>query len=241
MFLLTFTIERVAKVKFGAYSSDQILTIIRQRLMEHDFVLFDAAAIQMCAKKVAGGTGDIRLALDICRVAMDLVEFEQREKSSSPKTRQKRTVLGDITCMADYIDNISIPQPRVQIGHIIRAFNSINSGQTKLNADLLKSSSVHQKATLCLLVAMDANTKEVTVDSLFDEYTAVCMKHNMLDPLRRVEFQDVLGALETSGAISMQENRNKRSASLRVKPRLAKIDVMTAVAGVSLLSHFLMR
>ncbi len=54
-----------------------------------DYVPFiHPAAIQLCAKKVASQTGDIRKAFDICRRAVDLIETETKQKYQQQQQQQ---------------------------------------------------------------------------------------------------------------------------------------------------------
>ncbi len=60
---------------------DVVDTDAPAREKEKDYVPFmHPAAIQLCARKVASQTGDIRRAFDICRRAIDLAESETRRK-----------------------------------------------------------------------------------------------------------------------------------------------------------------
>ncbi|KAJ8907020.1 hypothetical protein NDN08_003503 [Rhodosorus marinus] len=64
---------------FRPYTSDAMEKIILQRI-EKD--VMDLPAIKLCAKKTAAVNGDVRLALDVCRAAIDSV----KNKPSRPKT-----------------------------------------------------------------------------------------------------------------------------------------------------------
>ncbi|KAJ1548327.1 Origin recognition complex, subunit 1 [Cladochytrium tenue] len=61
--------SRVGRVRvpFAAYSVPQLVRIVRARLEAADAAaLFDSDAVEFCARKVAGISGDARRALDIC-------------------------------------------------------------------------------------------------------------------------------------------------------------------------------
>ncbi|KAG0057208.1 AAA ATPase [Gryganskiella cystojenkinii] len=57
-------------------SSTTSVGLVRPRTVP----LMDARAIEMCARKVAAGSGDLRKALDICRQSLELVESEAKKK-----------------------------------------------------------------------------------------------------------------------------------------------------------------
>ncbi|GKV26191.1 hypothetical protein SLEP1_g35535 [Rubroshorea leprosula] len=73
-------------VTFRAYSKDQILRILRERLMALPYVVFQPQALELCARKVAAASGDMRKALSVCRSAVQMLEAEMRESSSSPNS-----------------------------------------------------------------------------------------------------------------------------------------------------------
>ena len=56
---------------FPPYTKDQIVTILQQRLQSScadSGTIVDPMAVQFCARKVAAVHGDMRKALDICRL-----------------------------------------------------------------------------------------------------------------------------------------------------------------------------
>ncbi|GLT81697.1 hypothetical protein SLE2022_001330 [Rubroshorea leprosula] len=57
-------------VTFRAYSKDQILRILRERLMALPYVVFQPQALKLCARKVAAASGAMRKALSVCRSAV---------------------------------------------------------------------------------------------------------------------------------------------------------------------------
>ncbi|KAI9887027.1 MAG: AAA ATPase [Watsoniomyces obsoletus] len=85
---------------FLPYAAAQINSVIttklRSLLSEEDrnttgdgYVPFiHPSAIQLCAKKVASQTGDIRKAFDICRRAVDLIESETKQKYHQQQQQQ---------------------------------------------------------------------------------------------------------------------------------------------------------
>ncbi|XVF19896.1 hypothetical protein REPUB_Repub11eG0151000 [Reevesia pubescens] len=54
-------------VTFRAYSKDQILTILQERLLALPYIVFQQQALELCARKVAAASGDMRKALCVCR------------------------------------------------------------------------------------------------------------------------------------------------------------------------------
>jgi origin recognition complex subunit 1 len=61
--------SRVGRIRiaFNAYSVQQLVTIIQSRLAGTDDRVMHHEAVEFCARKVAGMSGDARRAIDICR------------------------------------------------------------------------------------------------------------------------------------------------------------------------------
>ncbi|GLT48779.1 hypothetical protein SLA2020_223800 [Shorea laevis] len=78
-------------VTFRAYVKDQILRILQERLMALPYVVFQPQALELCARKVAAASGDMRKALSVCRSAVEMLEAELRELSSSPNSSTEAT------------------------------------------------------------------------------------------------------------------------------------------------------
>ncbi|KAI1300982.1 AAA ATPase [Mortierella claussenii] len=85
-------------LNFNPYGAAEIKAIIQDRLFSLEIgnscsrkidgpvdgprvaPLIQRAAIELCARKVAAATGDLRKALDICRHTMEMVEIETKKK-----------------------------------------------------------------------------------------------------------------------------------------------------------------
>ena len=62
----------LTRINFQPYTHQQLAEIIKSRLEGLD--LFDAKAIEFCARKVSAVSGDARRALDICRRAAEIAQ-----------------------------------------------------------------------------------------------------------------------------------------------------------------------
>ncbi|XP_068668798.1 cell division control protein 6 homolog B-like isoform X2 [Aristolochia californica] len=69
-------------ITFRAYSKEQILKILQQRLMAVSTDAFQPQALELCARRVAAASGDMRKALSVCRTAVELLEAELRSPAS---------------------------------------------------------------------------------------------------------------------------------------------------------------
>lgn len=229
---------------FLPYSAAQIANVITTRLRSllsdcdtdssGDYVPFvQPAAVQLCAKKVASQTGDLRKAFDLVKRAIDVIEQETQNKlekenvpespsksalaeninlSSPPKTpAPKRTLANAYTALT---------APRASIAHVARITAAVfGQGTTQR----LQGLNLQQKAALCALVALDRKRRSSeiyatpsrsrvnapTVRELFDAYCSLCRSDNVLHPLTATEFKDVVGSLETLGLVGEFQGRGR--------------------------------
>lgn len=168
---------------FLPYTAVQIKNIIVTRLKslmpagKESYVPFiHPAAIELCSRKVASQTGDLRKAFEICRRALDLIEAETRHKheeearekllQQSPSKRPLGESLNGgnggsgrsvVQIMANSLKAIT-PEtaPRASIGHLNKVTAAAFSNGT---TQRLKALNLQQKAALCSLVAYENRTR----------------------------------------------------------------------------------
>jgi cell division control protein 6 len=234
---------------FLPYTAPQITNVIAGS--SGDFVPFlQPAAIQLCAKKVASQTGDLRKAFELVRRAVDIVEQEVQQKqekedavadqspskmplvenmnlTSPPKTPtgQHRTTTPAHTVLT---------APRASIAHISRITSAALGQGTRQR---LQGLNLQQKAALCALVALDRKKRSgrmggmsptpsttrasaPTVKQLFDAYCALCRADNLLHPLTATEFKDVISSLETMGLVGEFQSRGSTVAAAGAGSRM---------------------
>ena len=113
--------------------------------------------------------------------------------------------------------------PRATIAHMARITSSVFNNGT---ASRLQTLNLQQKAVLCALSALERKKREMltstnvqatpskksniapTVKQLYEVYSGLCKKENLLHPLKSTEFRDVIGSLETQSLISAIEGKN---------------------------------
>ncbi|CAJ0764350.1 19959_t:CDS:2, partial [Entrophospora sp. SA101] len=165
------------QVSFTPYNDSQIMEIIKDRLLaaasaekENSIMmsekpisssLMQDKAIELCAKKVAACNGDLRLALNICMKAIELVEEELEEKETEEKKLEekekdrkksiKKTVLSDSENSLEQQQKISMPE--ITITHINQIINTdiIISPITNRLRSLNHAQSMALFAIVCLI------------------------------------------------------------------------------------------
>lgn len=171
---------------FLPYTAPQVKNVIITRLKsllptdtkQPDYVPFiHPAAIELCSRKVASQTGDLRKAFEICRRALDIIENETKGKfeleareemlqatpsrkplgetfnESSPSSRHRSVahiVAGSFKSLT------AETAPRASIAHLNRVTSAAFSNGT---TQRLKTLNLQQKAALCALVAFEKRNR----------------------------------------------------------------------------------
>ena len=213
---------------FLPYNSVQIASVITGRLMsllpdddannvDANFVPFvQPAAIQLCSKKVAAQTGDLRKAFELVKRAIDAVEMETRQRLETAENfpfveNMNLSTTRRQSSMATYTATTA---PRASIVHVAR-ITSMAFGQGTVQR--LQGLNLQQKAAICALITLDQkrrrsslssssptktkNQSPPTVKQVFDMYCTLCRNDNIIHPLTATEFRDVLSNLETMGLV----------------------------------------
>ena len=228
---------------FLPYNAASIANVITGRLrsllpvgLDSDpkFVPFlQPAAIQLCAKKVASQTGDLRKAFELIKRAIDAIEQETLQKLEKQATESEKLpvlaenknlsspIKGDPvarpTTMASYTP---VTAPRASIAHVARITTSAFGQGT---VQRLKGLNLQQKAAICSLISLERKRRETdvlstpsksrssapTIKQAFDTYCKLCRNDNILHPLTSTEFRDVLSNLETMGLVGEYQGRGR--------------------------------
>jgi len=241
------------RLSFNPYTTENIIEIISTRLQSLDpdsttLPLMDPKAIELCARKVSAASGDLRMALDMCRKAIELVETQHLQSlekaakrplhentlqtpSPSPAKRRRMTALSGLSVL----DASSAPRVTpMHIMNVAKTLGSIQSFQSRL-----KALPVHHKAILCTLVVLKSSTSMPTLGDACDKYTRLC-RREMLDPLPRGEFLDACKQLDSSDIIAIEKSKGKKVAdrARTVGLGIQDVDVLQAIAGMEMLTRF---
>lgn len=204
-------------------------------------------AIEFCSKKVASQTGDLRKAFDIIHRALALVENETKQrhqKEVSTSISPSKSPLSENpnlsspsrprTLAASLATITPMTAPRVTIAHVARISASALGHGT---SQRLQTLNLQQRAALCALVSLEKQKRpsrmysvsdtpskfsmisSPTVRDLYETYSSLCKRDNVLHPLTAVEFYDVIGGLETLGLVGEGEAKGTLKRMPGKKPR----------------------
>jgi cell division control protein 6 len=235
------------RLSFNPYTTDEIVQIVSARLQSLDpespgLPMMDPRAIELCARKVSAASGDLRTALDMCRRAIEVIEFEHLETNTktalseislqtpSPSPVKKRRLT---SATSDH--NPSAP-PKVTLAHILTVTKTLGSSQSFQQR--LKTLPVQHKAILCALVLFKGSNP--TLGDVHDKYIKLCRRDDMLDPLPRGEFFDACKHLDGIDAITIEKVKGRKpiDRARGVGLGIQEVDVLQAVAGIAILTRF---
>lgn len=185
-------------VNFSPYSVSEIASIIKDRLAysvppdkensSGSPLVFMSSAIEMAARKVEG-TGDIRKALDVCRMALDLAEKMRCDKNSTGPLH-------------------------VTVSHIIKATaRSLDSAGAGKLSNKWQPLSVSAKALLVTSLALihaksSLAGQRLPVDKLYSCYSKMLTKPDIrrigvFSAMTRSEMIDLVTLLENQGLMTL--------------------------------------
>ncbi|KAH7672902.1 cell division control protein 6 [Dioscorea alata] len=198
-------------VTYCAYSKDQILKIIQQRLIVLGYDIFEPIALEFCARKVAAASGDMRKALDVCRSAIEVFEAELRLATNKEELKIVR------------FDHMDIA--------LSRAFKP-------LIVDTIQSLPQHQQIILCSVVKFFWQCKKnaTTLGELNRSYSEIC-KDNHIPPVGMLEFTNMCRALSDQGLLNV--GQSKEIKQKRVTLQIDGSDVRFALKEIRFFNNCL--
>ena len=174
---LPYTAAQIAEVM-----TSKLLSFVPQEMSRNskDVPFFQSAAIQLCSKKVASQTGDLRKAFDIMRRTLDLVEGETRqnlkieseaiEKGLSPSKSplaENRNLSSSPSSQTPasprlFTSLTPLTAPKATIAHVSRVSAAAFSNGT---SQRLQTLHLQQKAALCAIISHQKRLRNASSSS----------------------------------------------------------------------------
>ncbi|KAJ9698639.1 hypothetical protein PVL29_007617 [Vitis rotundifolia] len=213
-------------VTFRAYSKDQILKILQQRLMALPSPVFQPQALELCARKVAAASGDMRKALSVCRSALEILEAELRESINSLSLSSEKGAFDQQTLPAlDSLTNQEINIVRVD--HMATALSKTFRSPI---VDTIQSLPQHQQIILCSAVKLfRGGKKDTTVGELNKSYVDIC-KSVLVPPIGILELSSMCRVLSDQGLLKLGQAREDKLK--RVTLKVDEADIAFALQGI---------
>lgn len=189
--------------------------------------VFQPQGLELCARKVAAASGDMRKALSVCRIAVEMLEAELRDSmakldyfSSEKKLLVQPLVPADESLTAQET-NI------VRIDHMALALSKTFKS---LIVDTIQSLPQHQQILLCSAVKLFRQGKKATtVGELNKSYSDICASVQV-PSASILEFSNMCRVLSDQGLLKLGQSREDRLR--RVTLKVDESDITFALQGM---------
>ncbi|KAJ7964151.1 Cell division control protein [Quillaja saponaria] len=213
-------------VTFRAYSKDQILRILQERLSELPYTVFQQQALELCARKVAAASGDMRKALCVCRSAIEMLEAEMRESTRHSNSLSEETAFIEHTTPAP--NNVKKQEIDViRIDHMAIALSKTYQSPV---VDTIQNLPHHQQILLCSAVKLFCGgKKDTTLWELNKSYMNFC-KSERVPPAGILELSSMCRVLHDQGLLKLGQSRDDKLR--RVQLKADEADITFALQGI---------
>jgi cell division control protein 6 len=215
--LATSDIESVHTLHFAPYTPDQLLSILKMRIMSIDGEpgidkLLPAPALSLLTKKVAAQTGDVRALFEVLRGAIDIAAAEKFDlststsnvaitpahilaalKAYSPASANARGATSSETVTKTR--NLGL-HARLTLLALLVALKRASNGLSLTSTPLPPASPIKRSSSVNIL-----STSAIDATQLHTFYVTMLTRGDtsVFTPVSRSEFGDLLGMLETVG------------------------------------------
>ncbi|KAL5580776.1 hypothetical protein UlMin_013218 [Ulmus minor] len=215
-------------ITFRAYSKDQILKILQERLVALPYTVFQPQALELCARKVAAASGDMRKALCVCRSAIEMLEAELRDSSNNLNwSSAEKTFSEQIDSDDDVLTKKKIDV--VRIDHMALALSKTYKSPV---VDTIQSLPQHQQIILCSAVKLFRGVKkETTVGEMNKSYIDFC-KSALIPPVGISELSSMCRVLNDQGLLKLGQSQKREDKFRRVTLKVDEADITFALQGI---------
>ncbi|KAL6505238.1 AAA ATPase [Orobanche gracilis] len=209
-------------ITFRAYSKDQIITILQERLRTLPYTVFQPQAVELCARKVASASGDMRKALSVCRSAIEMLEAERRDPIPSSLDRIGDQQMPDADeILTNEVNNM------VRVDHVAAALSKTFKSPV---VDTIQSLPQHQQIILCSAVKLfRKGKKDTNIGELNKCYVDVC-KSTSIPSAGIMEFSSMCRVLDDQGILKLGQSRDDKLR--RVSLKVDGADIVFALQGI---------
>ena len=249
-------------VVFTAYTSQEIATLLHERLATLPGPVFQPAAISLCARAIANGTGDMRRALEACGTALAI---HVHSESEGPGGHMPR-VGGHMPRVGGHMARVGGHMPRVGLRDMHEALTRVTGGIGVANVYVtaIRHLPVPQQLLMATLSTRDHHSRSSSTSSpaarfitptpsMDPEVHPSPSPRRALDDLQAAharlcarvgvasytpgEFATALEMLETTGLVTMRTVGRGVGRTAHVALAVAEGDVSLALKDVPVLKQ----
>lgn len=198
-------------VSFPPYNASSLQKIAEQRVHNLDSSALTTVAISLAAKKVAAGSGDARLMLDVCREAQNEMKRNKQDKSCVQVVSSILSQRGGLSAAVDTIRQLPVQQ---QLALCVAANAVFFSSRTTSASGKMQ--------------------KKATIGGLYDSFVRMCQRAHV-SILSFPEFADVCSnALTHHGLVDIPlTGRGKSAKTLRSRAIRLRVPIEDVRAGIA--------
>jgi len=178
-------------MQFNAYTQNEIAAILTHRHTEIDAML-DPKAIELCARKVAAMTGDIRKAFNVYKLTVEQAQRETTKNIENEQIRPPSPSTSSSCSVRSATSEVSLPSlpqtPRVGCREVLRTVNEVYGCKAKQVGTHLPMQSKLIVVAAIKLTEQNDNKGGFTIDELMKMYTRVCSGVRGVEPMGRSDF-----------------------------------------------------
>lgn len=235
--LQSLKVDDIDSLHFQPYTKSQVKGILESRLpkLPDGSLLVKDNALEMCARKVASSSGDIRKALHVIRRAVELVEAEVKSSyvlkttaddgSNVPSPRKKRL-----------IDSISLDNiTPVGAQHVSKVLNEVYAPKA-LEISGTSCMSSQQQLALCslLLLVKFSGQKEIPVSKCQTVFSRISNRKSLGGGVESSsEFLGMCQLLESKGFVTLK--KDKKTSITKISLNVAEEEIEGVMTDKSLL------
>ncbi|KAL6200312.1 hypothetical protein ACLB2K_030094 [Fragaria x ananassa] len=215
-------------ITFRAYSKDQILKILQERLVALPYTVFQPHALELCARKVAAASGDMRKALCISRSAIEMLEAELRESTDKLNLSTVENPFSE----QQTASALSLVKKQetdvVRIDHMAVALSKTFKSPV---VDTIQCLPQHQQIIMCSAAKHFRGVKkDTTIGELNKSYLDIC-KSTLIPPVGSFEFSSMCKVLNDQGLLKLS-GQSRDIKSKRVTLNVDEGDITFALQGI---------
>lgn len=220
-------VKSIESINFQPYSKDQVKGIIASRLptLSDGSLIVKENALELCARKVASFSGDIRKAFHVIRRSIELAEMEAKSQLALKLTTD------DGNNSPRKKNNSNAPAAEVGVQHVMKVLQEVYASKALEITKGNQSMPTQQQLALCvmLLFTKFSSHKEVTLSKFHETFTKICSKKSMGFSIEsRSEFLSMCQLLESKGFLSIKLGKETSLTKMSLSVNEQEIDeVMT--------------
>ncbi|PVV02602.1 hypothetical protein BB560_002941 [Smittium megazygosporum] len=180
-------------------------------------------ALELCARKIAASSGDMRKALDACKLVVENIA-QGNDSQSTKKAAQSGKNLIPFPEMVKVLAGINGTSTEKMLASLnfhqkivlvaLLKFKDSVSLSNEQQKSSNKSGVPAQGSRTLLRSRSSVNNRAgsgMTINLLYEYYVFACERMSMVNILSRFEFNDLISMMESIGALSIQEPDTKTS------------------------------